>query len=83
MNVDQDGDAADQGAGDFTLLDAPGVRESTPRAMEASSTVNMIDDDGLGLSVPVNKSRRHGRPSKGQKHRRSLRTTLRSNYKGF
>jgi hypothetical protein len=52
MYVGQDGDAADQGAGDFALLDAPGMRESTPRTMEASSTVDMIDDEGLGLSVP-------------------------------
>jgi hypothetical protein len=52
MDVDQHGDAVDQGVSDFTLLDALGRHESTPRAMEASSTVNMIDDEGLGLSVP-------------------------------
>jgi hypothetical protein len=52
MDVDQHGDAVDQRVSDFTLLDAPGTRESTSRAVEASSTVNMLDDEGLGLSVP-------------------------------
>jgi hypothetical protein len=51
MDVDQHGDVVGQGVSDFALLDAPGAHESTPRAMEASSTVNMIDDEGLGLSV--------------------------------
>jgi hypothetical protein len=51
MDVDQHGDAADQGVSDFALLDAPGTHESIPRAMGASSTANVIDDEGLELSV--------------------------------
>jgi hypothetical protein len=43
MDVDQHGDAVKQGVSDFALLDALGTRESIPRAMEASSTVNVID----------------------------------------
>jgi hypothetical protein len=59
MDVDQVGDAADQGAVAFTLLVAPGTHQSIPRAMETLSTVAASEDDkptiddGVRLSVAI------------------------------
>jgi hypothetical protein len=87
MDVDQDGDAADQGAGAFALLDAPGEHESTPRTMEASSTVAIIDGEGLGLSVPeveINGDQiAAARRAIEKLNARRLRATLRSSYEDF
>ena len=83
MDVGQDGDAADQGAGAFALLDAPGKHESTPRAMEVPSTVATIDDEGMGLSVPGVEINSDRIAAARQVFERRLRTTLRSSYEDF